>query len=48
MNLKNKSDKELFELTHEQGEKRFGSPCKHEKVKNGHCINCLRRVISRI
>ena len=43
----NYTDRELFELMHEQGKKRFGSPCKHEKVKNGHCVNCLRKVIWR-
>ncbi len=39
-------DKELYELMHKEGKRRFGSECKHEKTKNGHCMNCLRRVIS--
>lgn len=27
------------------GNKRFGSECNHENVKNGHCANCLRKVV---
>lgn len=37
-----------YELMHKIGKKRFGSPCEHRKVKNGYCLNCLRRVIDRI
>lgn len=39
---------ELYELMHDQGKKRFGSECKHEKVANGKCANCLRKVVSKI
>ncbi len=34
-----------YELALKEGNKRFGSLCKHEKTKNGICINCLRKVI---
>ena len=43
----NYTQAELYELMHEQGKRRFGSECKHEKVKNGKCLNCLRTVISK-
>ena len=33
-----------YELAKEAGDKRFGSVCKHEKTKNGVCVNCLRKV----
>lgn len=41
------TDKERreYELALRLGNRRFGSECKHEKVKNGHCRRCLRRVI---
>jgi hypothetical protein len=41
------TDRDLYELMKKQGDKRFGSECRHEKVRNGICTNCLRRVISR-
>lgn len=34
----------MYRLALEQGEKRFGSACRHEQVRNGHCLFCLRRV----
>ncbi|GAJ20021.1 unnamed protein product [marine sediment metagenome] len=37
-------EKQLYELALKQGEKRFGSPCNHAVVRNGYCVNCLRRV----
>ena len=37
---------EEYELIRKIGDKRFGSGCKHEKIKNGYCLNCLRKVIS--
>jgi len=42
------TDKERreYELMHKEGKKRFGSVCEHRKVKNGHCMICLRRVIN--
>jgi len=36
-----------YELALKEGNKRFGSECRHENVKNGICINCLRTVIVR-
>ena len=41
------TDKDLYELMDAQGKKRFGSECKHEKTKNGRCLNCLRKVIDK-
>ena len=39
------TEKQLLELMHDIGLKRFGSPCRHEKVdKTGVCLNCLRKV----
>lgn len=38
--------KEEYELALYIGNKRFGSECKHEKVKNGVCENCLRKVFN--
>ena len=43
----NYTDNDLSELMHEQGKKRFGSECKHEKTIGGKCANCFRRVISK-
>lgn len=34
----------MYRLAKEQGDKRFGSECKHEQVKGGYCTYCLRRV----
>jgi hypothetical protein len=34
-----------YELALKIGNKRFGSVCKHERVVNGKCVNCLRKVI---
>ena len=42
------SDEEMFWHMHEQGKKRFGSPCSHENVVSGKCVNCLRTVITKI
>ena len=41
----NYTDKELLAYMHEEGNKRFGSECKHENIKNGRCTNCLRVVV---
>jgi len=40
-------EKQLYELALREGNRRFGSACKHEKTKNGHCVKCLRKVINR-
>ena len=45
MKLFEYSEKDLYELAKSEGDKRFGSECKHESVKNGTCKNCLRKVI---
>ncbi len=39
--------KDEYKLAKAQGDKRFGSECKHEVVKHGHCVNCLRRVMTK-
>ena len=36
-----------YELALKTGKERFGSECRHEKVKNGVCLNCLRKAITR-
>lgn len=36
----------LYELALKQGEKRFGSECKHEVTNQGRCVNCLRKVVT--
>jgi hypothetical protein len=40
--------KDEYELALKQGNKRFGSECKHKKIKKGICQNCLRKVITKI
>ena len=40
------TEAELYELMLKQGEKRFGSECKHEKVRHGRCLKCLRKVVT--
>jgi hypothetical protein len=41
-------DKKEYELALKQGKERYGSKCDHEKVKNGKCIKCFRKVISKL
>ena len=43
--LFNPSFNDQYELALKEGNKRFGSECKHSKVANGHCTNCLRKVV---
>lgn len=38
-------DRELYELMLKIGNERFGSICKHEKIKGNTCVKCLRKVI---
>ncbi len=33
-----------YELARRVGDERFGSECRHENIKNGHCEKCLRKV----
>ena len=42
----NYTQADLYGYMHEQGKKRFGSECKHEKVKGGRCVQCLRKVVT--
>jgi len=42
------TNNDLYELMDAQGKKRFGSECKHEHVRNGRCLNCLRKVIVKM
>ena len=35
----------LYEITRQVGDKKFASECNHERVKNGVCQDCFRRVI---
>ena len=35
---------EQYELALREGERRFGSECKHTEVKDGICLNCFRKV----
>jgi hypothetical protein len=37
--------RQQYELAKEQGEKRFGSECKHTQTKDGYCCQCLRKVV---
>lgn len=39
---------EEYELAKKIGDARFGSDCKHEHTKNGHCTICLRKVVTEI
>jgi hypothetical protein len=47
MNPFNPTFKEEYALALKEGKKRFGSSCKHNKVKNGRCVQCLRKVITK-
>ncbi len=42
----NKQERKEYEIALRIGKKRFGSPCQHNKVKNGICCNCLRKVVT--
>jgi hypothetical protein len=35
----------LYELAKREGDRRFGSECKHEETKDGVCLNCFRAVL---
>lgn len=39
-----KEFREEYELVLKIGKQRFGSECKHKKVRNGYCLKCLRKV----
>jgi len=36
---------EQYELARRVGDKRFGSACKHKRVRNGRCLECYRSVV---
>jgi hypothetical protein len=40
-------DRRLCELArvHEEMERRFGRSCRHEDVRGGRCMDCLRKVV---
>lgn len=42
-----KREKILYELALKDGNRRFGSDCKHEVTNNGICVNCLRKVVCK-
>lgn len=37
----------MYELAKSTGDRRFGSECKHEQVKDGTCQQCWRKVVTR-
>ena len=37
-------EKQEYELALKIGNARYGSPCEHSVVRNGHCANCGRKV----
>lgn len=41
------TEAELYERALAQGNTRFGSDCKHERVVNGKCARCFRKVVTR-
>ena len=43
---KSEAFKVAYALAKKEGDKRFGSECKHKAVKGGHCVNCLRLVVT--
>jgi hypothetical protein len=43
-NTKGEAFNVLYALAKSEGDRRFGSECKHENVKGGKCLNCLRGV----
>ncbi len=40
-------DKSFQEQLYKEGKRRFGSICEHKQVVNGHCCQCLRKVITK-
>ena len=46
MNPFDKSFEAQYALAIREGNRRFGSECKHEQVYAGRCCNCLRRVLT--
>jgi hypothetical protein len=42
---KSEAFKAAYVLAKKEGDKRFGSECKHEIVKGGRCWKCCRLVV---
>jgi len=40
-------EKRQYKLALREGQRRFGSACRHRGVKNGQCVNCLRKVLHK-
>lgn len=36
-----------YELAYATAKRRFGSECKHEVTRNGKCVNCFRKVVTK-
>ena len=34
-----------YDLALRIGKNRFGTPCTHDRVVNGYCVQCLRNVV---
>ena len=43
----NYTEAEFYWFMYEQGKRRFGSECKHERIKGNRCANCLRKVVTQ-
>lgn len=37
-------ERDIYFFTKDQNDKRFGSECKHNHVRNKRCLDCKRRV----
>lgn len=37
----------IYNIAKEIGDKRFASKCEHTRTKNGYCLNCFRKVITK-
>jgi len=42
-----KRERQEYELALKIGKRKFGSECKHERVKSSYCIKCLRQVMTK-
>lgn len=40
----NNRERRLYQLALSTGNRRFGSPCAHPRVRNGRCQHCQRKV----
>lgn len=37
----------IYRITREIGDKRFGTKCRHLRIRNGYCLNCFRKVVDK-